>query len=86
MSWSISFIGKPENVAEALQQYSEKLIGESKVEYDDALPHIKALVEQNYGSNSALLKVDANGHGCPTGDNPYNNCQVTIALIYGVLV
>ena len=76
MSWSVNFIGSPENVSKALDANSANLTGQSKVEYDAALPHIKALVEQNVNNNYPIcIKVDANGHGDTTGNN---NVNVTI--------
>ena len=83
MSWSISFIGSPENISKALKENSEKLSGKSKEEYDAALPHIDALVNQNYTKQYPLvLKVDANGHG----HDGYSNCSVSISQSPGILV
>lgn len=48
MSWSISFIGKPENVAKALNEHSDKLDGQSKLEYINALPNIIGIVAENF--------------------------------------
>jgi alpha-galactosidase len=81
MSWSITLIGKPENVAKALEAHSEKLNGLSKVEYDDALPHLIGLVKQNFGTSN-LVKIDASGHGTEN----QRQCMVSIQNIYGVVV
>lgn len=73
MSWSINFIGSPENVSKKLTENSERLTGQSKVEYDAALPHIKALVEQNVNKDYPIaIRVDANGHGDTAGNNAVN--------------
>lgn len=88
MSWGISFIGKSERVVEALKAQSEKLAGHSKEEYDAALPHMIALVEQNFGlANNELIQINANGHG-HFQDNVTQNrkCNVQITSLYGVLV
>ena len=87
MSWSISFIGTSEKVAEALTAYSEKIDGYSKVEYDKALPHMVALVKENFGNAGELVKCSASGHGYIVNDVPQQghlNCEIT--SIYGVLV
>lgn len=67
MSWSIALIGKPENVVKALHQESEKLSGQSKIEFDDAKPHLIGLVEQNFNSNHPdsvpVIKLTASGSG-----------------------
>jgi hypothetical protein len=44
MSWSVGFIGKPEKIAEALNAEANKLSGQSKKEFERALPHMTALV------------------------------------------
>ncbi len=87
MSWSISFIGKPEKVAEALEAYSTKIDGYSKVEYDKALPHMVTLVKENFGNEGELIKLSASGHGYIVNDVPQQghlNCEIT--SIYAVLV
>ena len=84
MSWSVQFIGKPEKVVEALTEQSEKISGESKVEYDTALPHLIALVKENFGSGYAI-KLVASGRGS-MGEKPSRQLTVSIELIYGLLV
>lgn len=87
MSWSVSFFGKPEKVAEALEAYSEKLSGYSKEEYDKALPLMTGLVRQNFGNESQLIKFSGNGHGTIVDGVPKNgNCNVTIESAYGLIV
>lgn len=71
MSWSVSFIGTPNKVADALDKHSETLAGQSLVEYDDAKPHLINLVK---GNVSQFVSVTANGHsiftsGVKTGGN-----------------
>jgi len=87
MSWSITFIGKPENVANALSEHSAKLDGQSKVEYDSALPHITGLVKENFGNQDQLVKVTANGHGYATnGEQKQRQCTASVEVFYAVLV
>jgi hypothetical protein len=85
MSWSASFIGNPEKVVEALNKQSEGLTGNSKTEFDAALPNLIGLINQNFHSNpdyKPVLKIEANGHG----NDGERNCSVKIERIYGVLV
>ena len=84
MSWSVQFIGKPEKVIEALNAQSNTLSGESKAEYDNALPHLTALVGENFGLNLAV-KLSANGHGIAGGDKPSRQLTASLELIYGLL-
>lgn len=87
MSWSITFIGKPENVANALEEQSAKLSDQSKVEYDIALPHMVALVKENFGDDSPVIKITGNGHGYSVnGEQRQRQCVVSIERIYGTLV
>lgn len=85
MSWLIQLIGKPEKVAEALKANSEKLSGESKVEYDSALPHLVGLVNENFGMDYAV-KLSAAGYGNAGGEKPSRQLTTSIELIYGLLI
>lgn len=82
------FIGNPENIVKALENQSSQLSGASKEEYDAALPHLTGLVKQNFNKNAEpVLKISANGHGYfNNGEPQYNNCQVTIENLGGMLV
>lgn len=86
MSWSVTFIGKPENVSKALKEHSTKIDGQSKEEYDAALPHLEALVSQNFNAKeeySPIVKIVASGHG--QKDN-YGYCMSSIETLSGVMV
>jgi hypothetical protein len=85
MSWSVQFIGKPKKVVEALQAQSEKMNGESKVEYDSALPHLVALVNENFGTIYPV-KIVASGHGTVYANKSDRQLTVAIDTIYGLLV
>lgn len=86
MSWSVQFIGKPEKVAEALIAEADKLSGESRNEYGSAVPHLVALVKENFGMNYAV-KIAASGHGnIYTADRSDRQLTVSIELVYGLLV
>lgn len=83
MSWSVTLIGNPDNIAKALEKESEILSGNSKVEFDAALPHLLGLVKENFNTvQPPVLKIVASGHGY---DN-YRNCLVHIEHLTGKLV
>ena len=64
MSWSINMIGTPEKLVEALKKHSETLSGKSKEEFDAALPHMIALIEENKGGYAKnALEISGSGHG-----------------------
>ncbi|HUX61292.1 MAG TPA: hypothetical protein VMV32_08260 [Ignavibacteriaceae bacterium] len=91
MSWSIGFIGKPENIHAAIEKESEKLSGQSKIEFDDAAPHLIALVEQNFDNREnpcpITLKIHASGSGfADTGGQHNRSCTVLIESFYEDLV
>jgi len=87
MSWNITIIGKPENVSTALSAESEKISGQSKIEYDAALPHLQALVKETFGDNTPLVKLEASGHGMATADKQVmRQLSVSIQPIYGNIV
>jgi len=90
MSWSINAIGKPENIVKALEAESTKMTGQSKVEYDDALPHLVGLVKQNFlgpDSEPPLIEVNANGSGyAKDGQQVTRDCAVTIKRHYTRMV
>jgi hypothetical protein len=63
MSWSINFIGTPEEVVKKLEDHSESLTGHNSIkdEYDGAMPHLIGLVTQNYGNENQKLAMNAYG-------------------------
>jgi hypothetical protein len=68
MSWSISLRGTPATVARSLEEHSAGLTGQSKVEYDGALPHLAALVRENFVAEGGehpepTIALDAFGSG-----------------------
>lgn len=88
MSWSVNYFGKPEKVSEALTAQSANLSGQSKQEYDAALPHLVALVNLNIGQQVPLIKLAACGHGTANAEGIMieNNCSVQLEHVYGMLV
>lgn len=86
MSWSVTVIGEPEKVAVALEEHSRSLSGQSKIEFDDALPHLQAIVRQNFRNDGQgqIVELDANGSGTSQGDKQLNrSCSVKITSRYG---
>lgn len=92
MSWSVSLIGKPENVAAELESYGETLTGVSKDEYEAARPHLVGLTRQNFAVDGSgcivpTLKFSAGGTGYTKDGVPQNrHCSVTIEPLYAKLV
>jgi hypothetical protein len=85
MSWNIELIGKPDKINERLQRYSESLRDQSKAEFDEAMPHLQALISQAVGEN-LLIKLKASGHASFSGgEKTYGQVSVAIDPIYGEL-
>lgn len=87
MSWSISLIGNPSLIAGALEKESERLTGESKVEFDAAKAHLQALLKENFSPLNSLVRLTASGHGYKKeGLDVYRQCYVTLEPLTGTLV
>jgi len=90
MSWSVNFLGRPEKVVEALKTHAEKsgLTGQSREEYEAAMPHLVGLVEQNVCAGGSpeypkMVKLVANGHGSKKdGEWTERNCSVALSYEY----
>jgi hypothetical protein len=88
MSWSFQAIGKPEKIVQALEEESNRLTAQSKVEFDDAKPHLAALVLQNFAKGDASLMpaaihLNASGSGTSRGDEQMQrSCTVEIKPLY----
>ncbi len=85
MSWSIELNGTPDEVVAALQEYAATLSGQTRVEYNSALPHLIGLVRQTFMSDqSAMVELSANGTGLAKGVVQINrSCSVLIRPFYG---
>lgn len=77
MSWSIYVSGTPEEVVVKIKEQSESLSDQSKEEFDAAMPHMIALVEQNIGGS---INFNAYGHGVKDGEGKFydRSCSVNI--------
>jgi hypothetical protein len=84
MSWSVSFFGTAEKVAEAIEAEGAKMTGQSKLEYEAAAPHLAALVRENFdkaeGANPPLIRISASGHGLANAEGGQVNRQCTVQL------
>lgn len=87
MSYSVSFVGSPEGIKRCLRKTSEMLSHQSKQEFDDVLPALETIVDQNSNATSKIaLKLDASGHAYfIDGVKQYGSCSVEVRQI-GVLV
>jgi hypothetical protein len=91
MSWSVSLIGQPDKLVEALEAESARLTGQCKEEFDAAKPHIAGLVNQNYqraeGVAAPVLQLEAHGSGYKSnGVEQYRSAAVTLKPLIGRLV
>lgn len=88
MSWSITAEGRPAEVVEKLQAYGASLTGQSKVEFDDALPHLVGLVNQNHVAADVTdmvlphLRIAAYGSGSTRGAKEVcRSCAVDLKTV-----
>jgi hypothetical protein len=90
MSWSIMFVGSAAGIVAALNKESERLTGDSKKEFDAALPNLVYLVQSNYlndeQAQQQALRLNANGHAYSENGVPkYGSCNVHLEQL-GILV
>jgi hypothetical protein len=85
MSWSVSFVGKPEKVIAALNADIAKLSDQSLAEYQDVLPHLTGLVEQAAGPR-VCVRLRAAGHATRiNGTKTEGHISVSLDQEYGLL-
>lgn len=83
MSWSVSLIGTPQGVNKELNSIAEQMgDGQSKAEFEEALPHIQGLVSLAVAQN---VKLVANGHATITdGKKSFGTISVVLECMYGM--
>jgi hypothetical protein len=83
--WSVSLIGKPSNVCDALDLYGAGLVGRDREDFDAVKPHLQALVRGNSPEKGAnryelIIHLKASGHG--DSEHVFRQCQVLIEPFY----
>ena len=79
MSWSLTVIGKPEKVVEQLSAYSGTFAdAQSNQEYEEARPHLQALVSLCVGET--LVNLSANGHADFNAESKKTSGVVSVQL------
>jgi hypothetical protein len=87
MSWTVNTIGTPAKVVEELDAHSARLSGPSKDEMDAALPHIKGIIENNFGayheSEAVIIRLNAYGSAQPGPDGApgISRCSVSVEVL-----
>jgi hypothetical protein len=87
MSWSAYYTGTPEKVIDALKNQSGTLSGQSKIEFDDVLPHLTGLIEQYKSDKPLLVRLAASGSGyAREGTQETRTIRVSLEQLDGVLL
>lgn len=81
MSFSVSFIGKPDAIRRKLAEHSEQLSGQSKEEFDTVRPALETVLDQNVGNGIVLL--NANGHATFSDPNATPSVPTPRRKTYG---
>lgn len=78
MSWSVSHSGTQAEVVEKLQKSANEYEGQSKAEYEAALPQLIGLVQRN---DLKRIVINGNGHSSFDSEgveqNSYCNVDIT---------
>lgn len=78
MSWSVSVIGTAEKINQELDRIETELTGDSLAEFQEAKPHLQALIAGNVNSYT-LLQLVANGHASfQEGKKTYGTVNVQL--------
>ena len=88
MSWSITLVGTTSNVVKALKDQAKNMEAQSRIEFEDAMPHLIALVEQNFTRDrTTAVKLTASGYGyAVNGEQHQRYCAVSLEQFYGQVV
>lgn len=82
MSFSVSFIGKPEAIKRKLAEESDRLTDQSKLEFDTVKPALDTILDQQAGNG--IISLSANGHASfKDGVKTSGNCSVDVKSLYG---
>ena len=81
MSFSVSFVGKPEAIKRKLADESVRLTGQSKEEFDAIRPALDAVLDQNVGNGAVFLS--ANGHASFSDPNATPSVPTERRKTYG---
>ena len=80
MSFSVTFVGKPEAIKRKLDEESARLTDQSKAEFDAIKPALETILDQQVGGNA--IHLSANGHASfANGVKTYGACQVEVKSI-----
>lgn len=90
MSWSVNIVGTPSKVVVALDEFKAGN-DVSQKEFDDAKPHLQALVAQNFakpdsGYTAPIVTLKASGHGYnKDGEQVQSQLSASVEIFYGIL-
>lgn len=80
MSFSVTFIGKPDAIKRKLAEESARLTDQSKIEFDAVKPALDTILDQQVGNG--VVHLNANGHASFTdGVKTYGNCQIEVRAL-----
>jgi hypothetical protein len=80
MSFSVTFVGKPDAVKRKLAEQSGQLSGQSKAEFDAVRPALETILDQNVGNG--VVRLDASGHASFDGETKtYGQCTVSVSVL-----
>jgi len=80
VSFSVSFIGKPDAIKRKLDEESARLTSQSKAEFDAIKPALETILDQQVGNGA--VSVSANGHAVfKDGVKTSGQCNVDVKML-----
>jgi hypothetical protein len=86
MSFSVSYIGKPEAIKRKLQEESNRLTGQSKTEFDTVRPALDTVLDQQVANGVIMLSANGHANFDKDGVKTYGNCNVDVKSLGSQLV
>jgi hypothetical protein len=77
MSFSVTFIGKPDAIKRKLAEESARFTDQSKIEFDALKPALDTILDQQV--SNGVVHLTASGHATfKDGVKTYGNCSVEV--------
>ena len=84
MSFSVTYVGKPEAIKNKLADYTHQLSGQSRNEFESVKPALDTILDQNVGNGAVVLNASGHASFNAEGEKTSGQCSVSVSTI-GIL-